>query len=288
MEVSGPSKQLRLRRPDHCARCGRAFTPGDEALWYGEVKLVTCVQCPNDTREDTTISTGQREATRETDVDAGTAGASARGEHDRRRQKREDNARERLGSLGALVARLTDEPQSTNAWKRGAQGEEFAGKRLEKHLAGTGVKLIHDRRVPGHGKANLDHIAVGPGGITVIDTKNYRGKVRVQRVGGLFNERRTILTIAGRDRSRLVEAVEAQIEIVRTVLAGSEYKDVGIEGALCFADVDGLPLLSHQQLRGVAIDGPRQIAKLANRPGSLGEEAIAQIWRQIGRALPAA
>jgi hypothetical protein len=33
------------------------------------------------------------------------------------------------------------------------------------------VRLLHDRRVPRHGHANIDHIAVGPGGVTVIDTK---------------------------------------------------------------------------------------------------------------------
>ncbi len=74
----------------------------------------------------------------------------------------------------------------------GDTGEQSAGTRLEKRLAGTEVRLLNDRRVPGHGAARVDHIAVDPGGITVIDTRNLRGKARVEKSGGLFSERRAI------------------------------------------------------------------------------------------------
>jgi hypothetical protein len=288
MEPSGPSKRLRLRQPDRCARCGREFNPGDEGLWYREAKVVTCVKCPADTEDAEPAVAVEPELASEPDVQAGTAGDSARREYDRRRQKREDHARDRLGRLGVVLAQLINEPQSTRAWQRGAKGEAFVGKRLEKHLAGTGVKILHDRQVPRHGRANLDHITIGPGGITVIDTKNYRGKVRLQRVGGLFSERRTILTIGGRDRTRLVKAAEIQVELVRTVLDGTEHADVDIAGALCFADVDGLPLLAHQQLRGITIDGPRRVAKLASRAGGLDANAVNRISHLLDRAFPPA
>jgi hypothetical protein len=116
----------------------------------------------------------------------GEAGASAQREYDRRRQRRRDHAREKLGLVGRVLAHVIEEPQSTQSWAQGAQGERHTAARLEKHLAGHPVKLIHDRRIPGHGKANLDHLAVGPGGVTVIDSKTHRGEVRVERVGGLF------------------------------------------------------------------------------------------------------
>ena len=243
---------------------------------------MTCLECPADPQ----LGLGNTGSGGGDEPQPGTAGASARRQYDRRRQKREDRARERLGRLGVALARLIDEPQSTRAWRKGAKGEEFVGRRLEKHLAGTTVKLLHDRRVPGHGRANIDHIAIGPGGVTVIDTKNYRGKVKLERVGGLFSERRSILTIGGRDRTRLVKAVQVQVEIVRTVLADTEHSAIDIAGAICFADVEGLPLLSHQQLDGVKIDGPRHVAKLANRTGGLDERAIDKIWHVIGVALP--
>ena len=223
----------------------------------------------------------------EPEVLAGTAGASARREYDHRRQKREDRARKRLGRVGIVLARVSGEPQSTKAWQQGAKGEEMVGKRLEKHLANSRVRLLHDRRVPGHAQANIDHITIGPGGITVIDAKNYAGKVRVTQVGGLFSQR-TILEIRGRDRTKLVNAVAKQVELVRAALAAAGTVDVDLAGALCFANVDGLPLLSHQRLNGVTIDGPRRVAKLANRPGDLNTDAIEYLWQLIGRAFPPA
>lgn len=66
---------------------------------------------------------------------------------------------------------MIEEPQSTQSWAQGAQAERHTAARLEKHVAGHPVRLLHDRRIPGHGKANLDHLAVGPGGVTVIDSK---------------------------------------------------------------------------------------------------------------------
>jgi hypothetical protein len=119
------------------------------------------------------------------------AGASAQREYDRRHAQREARAREKLGVLGVFLARVTEEPQSTTAWKTGADGEARAGARLAKLLEASGVGLLHDRRMPGSRSANIDHIAIGPGGITVIDTKNYRGKVHVERVGCSQNAARS-------------------------------------------------------------------------------------------------
>ncbi len=217
-----------------------------------------------------------------------TAGASARREYERRHAAREDRARNKLGTLGVVVARVVDEPQSTRAWKTGADGEERAGTRLTKLLAGTQVQLLHDRRMPGHGVANIDHIAIGPGGITVIDTKNYRGKVRTERIGGLFSERRTVLRIAGRDRTHLIDGVEKQIDAVRDVVQRFSPEPPDVRGALCFVNTDGLPLLGSQSVRGVLIDGTRAVAKLARRPGPLTGEEISTLYERLGVRLPPA
>jgi hypothetical protein len=222
------------------------------------------------------------------DGPGGEAGAGARQEYERRKRAREERAREKLGGFGVAVARVTAEPQSTQAWAKGARGEEFAGARLEKHLAGTAARLLHDRRMPGHGKANIDHIAVGPGGVTVIDTKNYRGMVRVELVGGLFSDRRAILRINGRDRTNLIEGVERQIDSVRSVFAEIAVGEVDVQGALCFANVEGLPLLHQLAARYVVIDGPKPVARLANRPGDLSADQVQLIWCGLGTRLPSA
>lgn len=271
MAAHDSSRLLRLSRVDYCAVCQAELAVGERALWDPGRRVVTCLNC-------TLPLPG---------VEAGNPGGSAREEYERRHRKREDHARDKLNGLGVFLARIIDEPQNTTAWKKGAEGEARAGARLEKLLHATGVKLLHDRRMPGRTRANIDHLAVGPGGITVIDTKNYRGKVRVERIGGLFSERRDVLLIGGRDRTKLVEGVERQIAAVRTVLIGFE-QAVDVRGALCFADIDGLPLLRRQSLHDVLIDGTRSAAKLANRPGRLNAEEVDRLWHHLAQALPPA
>lgn len=220
-------------------------------------------------------------------VSSNRAGASAGREYARRRAVQEDRARDRLGALGVILARVVGEPQSTQAWKTGARGEERVGKRLAKRLAGTEVKLLHDRRMP-RGAGNIDHIAIGPGGITVIDTKNYRGKIRAERIGGLFSKRRTVLMIAGRDRTNLIDGVEKQIDAVRDLVAALSPRPIDVRGALCFVDPDGLSPFGRQSVRGVLVDSTGAVAKLSRRPGLLGEEQIANLYEELATALPAA
>ena len=89
-----------------------------------------------------------------------------------------------------------------------AAGRDSTAVRLEKHLAADALELPQDRRIPGQGQANLDHLAVGSGGITVIDSEAARGDVSVERVGGLFIDRPSTLKIGGCDQTRLIDAVE--------------------------------------------------------------------------------
>jgi hypothetical protein len=221
-------------------------------------------------------------------IEVGIPGASSLGKYERLHKKREDHARQTLGVIGVVLARLIDEPQSTKAWRQGAKGEVYAAQRLEKHLAGSGVKLLHDRRIPGHGASNIDHIAVGPGGVTVIDTKKYKGKVRVQRVGGLFSPRRDILEINGRDQTKLVIGVEKQLQCVASVLHAAGHQDVDVQGALCMVELDGLPLFRSQRVLNILVDGPKRAAALAKRPGGLSSEAVDAIWRHVAAGFPSA
>ncbi|MGA8717286.1 MAG: nuclease-related domain-containing protein [Solirubrobacteraceae bacterium] len=217
----------------------------------------------------------------------GEAGASAQREHDRRRQGRRDHAREKLGLVGTVLAHVIEEPQSTKSWGQGAQGERRTAVRLQKHLAGHPVKLLHDRRIPGHGKANLDHLAVGPGGVTVIDSKTHRGEVRVERVGGLFTDPHSILTIGGRDQTKLIDGVERQVKLVAAALTRAGVGDLDIRGALCFPDPYGLPL-RQLRVRGIVIDGPKPIAKLARRPGPLSADQVDRLAHQLAAVFAAA
>jgi hypothetical protein len=155
----------------------------------------------------------------------GTPGASAQAEYQRRRQV-EHTAWARtlplrvaatvlvgLGGLllatvagvplpaGLLVSlvtaagawwRLRFRPSpEAQAWQRGADGERHVAHLLEP-LVRQGWGVSHDLRVPGS-KANVDHVVVGPPGVFAIDTKHYRGRLRLSHDGLLWHGRTFLL-----------------------------------------------------------------------------------------------
>ena len=63
---------------------------------------------------------------------------------------------------------------------RGAAGEERVGGLLE-DLRDRGWQVIHDVSL---GRGNVDHIAIGAGGVFTVETKSHAGPVRVARVHG--------------------------------------------------------------------------------------------------------
>ena len=72
---------------------------------------------------------------------------------------------------------LDDPPQNVQKWKRGAEGERKTEKAL-KSLERQGWTIEHD--VQREGKANLDHVATGPSGVFLLETKNLAGTISVE------------------------------------------------------------------------------------------------------------
>jgi hypothetical protein len=207
--------------------------------------------------------------------------------HERQREARERRQRERYGRIGGWAARMSSGPQRERAWAKGAAGEEENARRLEKRLADKPVTLLHDRRLPGK-RANFDHLGIGPGGVTVIDSKKLAGKVRVDWRGGLFSPRTFDPYVKGRRRTQLVDSVERQTQTIRDVLASEGFGEVPVVGALCMADPEGLPLFKRLKIRDVAIDGTRRVSELIARPGELDAAAIQNISSVLARRLPPA
>jgi len=137
------------------------------------------------------------------DFNGGTAGASARREHERRRTNREMRVREKHPRFGGMLLALSNDPNYETVWARAAGGEEHVAKSLGKRL-NEGTVLLHDRRIPGT-RTNIDHIAVAPSGVWVIDSKRYKGKVAVSKP--LFGKAK--LTIGGRDKNTPLGALRA-------------------------------------------------------------------------------
>jgi hypothetical protein len=65
------------------------------------------------------------------------------------------------------------------AYEKGAEGERRTANALAM-LPASGWFVLHDVRWPGKRFANIDHVVVGPGGVFVIDSKAWRGKVEVR------------------------------------------------------------------------------------------------------------
>jgi hypothetical protein len=76
----------------------------------------------------------------------------------------------------AWVLRFRVSPE-TSAWRRGAAGERRTA-RLLRPLEQRGWVVLHDLAVPGS-QANIDHLVIGPGGVVVIDSKQYRGRLQL-------------------------------------------------------------------------------------------------------------
>jgi hypothetical protein len=183
------------------------------------------------------------------------AGDSARAEYERRKGTRRQRHQERFGRFASLTMAIDGKRSSEEVWRKGADGEEFTARRLEKHLASSGVAALHDLRIPGS-RANIDHVYVAVGGVTVVDSKNYTGRVRI-RSGELW--------INGRRKTTLIEGIQRQVGHVRTALGGAQLYGVDVEAALSMANFDGLPLFGSRKVDGVLVDGPKPIAKLVRR-----------------------
>lgn len=81
---------------------------------------------------------------------------------------------------------------------------------------------LHDRVWPNRLKANIDHIAVGPGGIFVIDSKNWTGDVRVGADG---------LRVNGRAQDKVIENAEVAAKAVAEIVWPHRRH---VRGAVCF------------------------------------------------------
>lgn len=85
---------------------------------------------------------------------------------------------------------------------RGAVGEEEVGRLLD-GIAARGWCTIHDVSL---GRGNVDHIAIGPGGIFTVETKSHPGPVRVGHVHG------AVLSQAQAQRKTIERVTEAHVE----------------------------------------------------------------------------
>jgi hypothetical protein len=88
--------------------------------------------------------------------------------------------------LTGWALRFRPSPEAI-AWQRGAAGERRTAWLLEP-LERHGWAVLHDLAIPGS-RANFDHLVIGPGGVFVIDSRQYRGRLQLDGSGRLWHGR---------------------------------------------------------------------------------------------------
>lgn len=266
-------KRMRLRYAGTCRLCGVALPAKTEAIYERSSKTVRCVTHDQSSDESPTDTEP---------LETGTPGASARREFERRKAKREERTRAKHPRLGGLILALGDDPQPTKAWDIGALGEERLGNRLNE-LATDALRILHDRRIPGT-KANIDHLAVTPTGIYVIDAKRYKGRPRLKVEGGFLRARVEKLLVGTRDCTKVVDGVLKQVDIVRDVTGG----DIPVHGVLCFVEADWPLVGGSFTTRGVEALWPKKLYSKLNDDGPLEIKTLEDIHRRLASSLPPA
>jgi hypothetical protein len=192
-------------------------------------------------------------------------------------------ARPVLGRLAtAVTARptLQPEPPQVRNWAQGHSGEVVVGAFLDRI---PGIVALHDRRVPGS-PANIDHIAVTPTGVWVIDTKRYvSSSIAYKDVGG-WTRREPRLFVGGRDRTTLVDAMAHQATAAATA-AGTLLAGVPVRSALCFVEGTWGLFPKAFKVRGVVVCWPTFLTGLLSRPGELDPGRMGDIAAVLAHRL---
>lgn len=215
-------------------------------------------------------------------IESGTPGGSARREFERRKLAREQRIRTAHPKLGRLILALREEPQSTRAWDTGATGEERLGNRLNSMASDT-LRVLHDRRLP-RSRANIDHLAVAPSGVYVIDAKKYTGRPRLRVEGGLLCPRVEKLVVGTRDCTQVVDGMLKQVDVVRAVVGD----EVPVHGVLCFVGADWPLIGGSFSTHGVDVLWPRRLFSKLHSTGPLGTDWSGQLHRRLAEGLPSA
>jgi hypothetical protein len=173
--------------------------------------------------------------------------------------------------VARLKRQLDQAEQATKSWDAGAVGERIVADRLSR-LIPHGWYVLHDVHWPGRPKANLDHVLVGPGGIVVVDAKNWTGEVRVSS-GVLWQGRYS--------RTQSVEGALAQCAAVASVLAPPHRRLV--RPLICMAAQTDLFGVTSSDVAVAGVD--RVVAAVTALPTVLDQQTVIGLYAHLGQML---
>ena len=174
------------------------------------------------------------------------------------------------------VRRAREHPD-TASWAAGAAGEQRVGAALAA-LEPAGWQILHDRRVP-RSSANIDHIAVGPAGVWVIETKSWQGQLEVGA---------SQLRLNGRPVSAVYDQVWREAAAVRAAVGGR----YTVRAVVC---VDRGRVTIGRDAAGRPVRGPVEfhtpaslVRRLEAAPSVLAAPDVERIVTALDRGLPPA
>ncbi len=288
----GASRVLKLRRPDVCCVCGVSVAQGEAAWWDADAGVVTCLPCRESPESGVGPDGAEANATTPVPstfdrlptfgaIDRGAAGGSAREEYERRHQGEIRRLEARWGRMAGVAKFFHEDKQSTTSYAKGAEGERRAADFLE-HIVGARGVVLHDRKVPGT-QGNIDHLAIVPSGVWIVDAKKYKGKVEQRDAGGLL-KKDLRLYVGGRDRTKIAEGLGWQVLAVAKVLKDT---NTPIHPALLFVGSEWGLFAKPFQQSGALVAPPKKLEALIAAPGPLSGSVIDGVARTLARELPA-
>jgi len=174
-----------------------------------------------------------------------------------------------LGALAAVAAGwgLRFRPARTRSRGGGVRWGERRTARLLSQLEQQGWVVLHDLAVP-RSQANLDHLLIGPGGVFVIDSKQYRGRLQLDPSGQLWHGRYP--------PAPTLRAVDFEADQAAQILPDpgmAVVPIVAVHGAQvpwAKVVVAGVPVVAARRLPSMlralpAVLGPERVAWLADR-----------------------
>lgn len=179
---------------------------------------------------------------------------------------------EKQAQLAGLQQEISGIEQSLHRWRSGRDGERHVGALLD-GLTGAGWVVLHDLHWPGRPLANLDHVVVGPGGVVVVDAKNWAAAVVVRPDG--------VLSVGGRPRRTVTHEMSTMVASVAAVL-GPQHR-TAVVGALCFTGQSLPPALTDD---GVLVVGDEHlVARLLSLPPRLAPQEVRDVADHLRRHL---
>lgn len=166
----------------------------------------------------------------------------------------------------------TQRSRQAARWTAGAEGERRTARRLAP-LTREGWTILHDRALPGS-RANLDHLAVSPGGVVIVpDTKRWSARWPVTiRDGRLYH--------GDRDVTDRLAGLRHEADTVSRILGVTAVPVVLMDGPR----LDGAPL----QVDGIRIVAADQACRhlYAIAAARSGHPHPGRLAADAGRSFP--